>query len=53
LDSILRDRIAHAADEGCTPMNLTTELLSATPHGAVLELTILCEMVSAEAGQRL
>jgi anti-anti-sigma regulatory factor len=34
-------------------MNLTTELLSAAPHGAVLELTILCEVVSAEAGQRL
>jgi len=34
-------------------MNSTTELLSAAPHGAILELTILCEMVSAEAGQRL
>ncbi len=53
LDSILRDRIARAADEGATTMNLTTELLSAAPHGAVLELTILCEVVSAEAGQRL
>jgi anti-anti-sigma regulatory factor len=49
----LRDRIAPAADEETTPMNSTTELLSATPRGTVLELTMLCEMVSAEAGQRL
>jgi anti-anti-sigma factor len=34
-------------------MNSSTELLSATPRGSVLELAILCEMISAEAGQRL
>lgn len=34
-------------------MNSTTELLRSTGHGAILELSILCDMVSAEAGQRL
>lgn len=34
-------------------MNTVTELLRATGHGSTLELSILCDMVSAEAGQRL
>ena len=34
-------------------MNTVTELLRATTRGHLLELCIECEMVSAEAGQRL
>lgn len=34
-------------------MNPSTELLSVASHGTTLELTMLSEMVSAEAGQRL
>lgn len=34
-------------------INSASELLAASSRGGVLELSILCEMVSAEAGQRL
>ncbi|MBU3728755.1 MAG: STAS domain-containing protein [Phycisphaerales bacterium] len=34
-------------------MNTATELLRANTRGHLLELTIECEMISAEAGQRL
>lgn len=34
-------------------MNTTTELLRSRGQGTTLELSILCDMVSAEAGQRL
>ena len=36
-----------------TPMNSSTELLCIASRGATLELSMMCEMVSAEAGQRL
>ena len=49
----MRDRIARAADEWLNPMNSSTELLSVASKGATLGLSIICEMVSAEAGQRL
>lgn len=53
MDSTLRDRIVRAADDWLNPMNSSTELLAVACRGATLELSMLCEMVSAEAGPRL